>query len=82
VLTDKTVAVNAALVDPDVTVTEAGTVAELLLLVRVTTIPVLDAGEFRVTVQESVPEPVIEAFVQKIALKTAGGIVADTDEVT
>jgi len=56
----ETVALNAALVAPAGTVTDAGTETELLLLARLTTSPPARAGELRLTVQASVPDPVIE----------------------
>lgn len=73
VLTDVTVARKIALVDPAAIKTDVGTITDLLLLVTVTIIPVLGAGELRVTVQESVPDPVIDPFVQESALSTGGG---------
>jgi hypothetical protein len=52
-----------ALFAPDTTVTEAGTVsAPLLLLVRFTAIPFVGAASLSVTVQLSVPVPMMEAF--------------------
>ncbi|MFY9855686.1 MAG: hypothetical protein WAK26_17585, partial [Terracidiphilus sp.] len=68
VATDDTVAVNVALVPPFVTVTVAGTVTAALLLDRLTTTPSVGASEVSVTVQESVPEPVMDAFPQESAL--------------
>lgn len=67
VVTVETVAVNAALVDPADTVTEAGTVTALLLLVSVTASPPDAAADVRLTVQASVPAPVIELLVQETA---------------
>jgi hypothetical protein len=63
VLTAETVAVKLALVAPAATVTEAGTVTALLLLARLTAKPPLSAAAFSVTVQLSVPAPVIDALV-------------------
>jgi hypothetical protein len=67
-LTAATVAENAALADPALTVTEAGTVTELLLLARVTFTPPVGATPLRVTVQESVPEPVNEEELHETAV--------------
>jgi hypothetical protein len=64
VLTEVTVAVNAALVAPAATVTDPGTVTALSQLVRVTLVPPVGAAEFNVTVQTSDPAPVIDAFPQ------------------
>jgi hypothetical protein len=55
--------VNVALVAPDATVTDAGTVTAVLLLARLTTNPPLGAAVFNVTVQLSVPAPVIDPLV-------------------
>lgn len=68
VLAVETVAVNPALVEPEDTLTEPGTVTELLLLASVTVIPPDAAAADRVTVQASVPDPVIELLVQETAL--------------
>ena len=64
VLTEETVAVKAAVVAPAATVTVAGTVAALLLLARFTVNAPVAAAAFSVTVQLSVPAPVIEPLVQ------------------
>jgi hypothetical protein len=56
--------VKLAVVDPAATVTEAGTVTAELLLARLTAKPPLAAAGFRVTVQLSVPAPVIDPLVQ------------------
>jgi len=64
VLTEETVAVKVAVVDPAATVTEAGTVTVELLLARLTVNPPVAAAAFRVTVQLSVPDPVNEPLVQ------------------
>ena len=63
-LTAATVAANGALIAPEATVTEAGTAIALLLLVRFTVSPVLGAAADNVTVQLSVPAPVMEVLVQ------------------
>ncbi len=55
VLTAATVALNEALAAFAATVTEAGTVTELLLLDRLTTCPPVPAAALSVTVQVSVP---------------------------
>jgi hypothetical protein len=64
VLTDETVAVKLAVVAPAATVTEAGTITAELLLARPTANPPLAAATFSVTVQLSVPAPVIDAVLQ------------------
>lgn len=69
-LTVDTVAVNTALAAPAGTVTEAGTVTALLLLARFTAKPPGAAAVFSVTVQASVPAPVIEPFAQLRPLRT------------
>jgi hypothetical protein len=70
VLTDETVAVKLAVVEPAATVTEAGTVTVELLLAKLTVNPPVAAAAFRVTVQLSVPDPVNEPLVQLSALST------------
>jgi len=60
VVTADTLLTKLALVAPAATVTEEGTVITLLLLARVTDTPVEGAAEVRVTVQLSVPAPIIE----------------------
>jgi hypothetical protein len=70
VLTDETVAVKLAVVEPATTVTVAGTVTALLLLARLTAKPPVGAAAFNVTVQLSVPAPVIEPLVQLSPLNT------------
>lgn len=69
--TDDAVAVNVALVALAGTVTVAGTVTAVLLLARLTTRPPLAAAPFRVTVQVSVPDPVMEELLQESALNAA-----------
>ena len=71
VLTDDTVAVNAALVALAGITTDAGTLTALLLLERLTLSPLLEAAELNVTVQASVPEPVIDAVLQERPDKVA-----------
>ena len=61
---------KAAVVEPAATVTEAGTVTDELLLARLTAKPPVGAAAFSVTVQLSVPAPVIEPLVQLSALST------------
>ena len=73
-VTDDTVAVNEAEVEPEATVTEAGTVTELLLLDNVTTVPPEGAAELSVTVQASDPAPVNELVVQVSALTVGVGV--------
>jgi len=65
------VAVKAALAAFAGTVTEAGTDTAVLLLERLTVIPLLGAAPFSETVQESDPAPVIEELVHEIALSVA-----------
>ena len=69
--TDDTVAVNPALLALAGTTTVAGTVTAALLLVKDTLKPPLPAGPLNVTVQASLPAPVIDALVQDNALKVA-----------
>ena len=69
--TDATVDVKLALVAPEATVTLAGRVTEVLLLVRLTAWPPVGAAAFRVTVQASEPAPVIEPLAQETVLTTA-----------
>jgi hypothetical protein len=70
VLTAVTVAGNAALVAPAVTITAPGTVTAALLLPRLTENPPAVAAAFKVTVQLSVPAPVIEPFEQVSPVNT------------
>ena len=72
VVTDDTVAVNPALVALAGTTTVAGTVTEALLLVRPTLTPPLPAAELSVTVQASLPAPVIDALLHDNELNTPG----------
>ena len=69
-LAGETDAVKAALVAPAATITVAGTITNELLLVRFTVDPPLAAAAFRVTVQLSVPAPVIDPFTQLSAVGT------------
>jgi hypothetical protein len=69
------VAVNAALVAFAGTTTDAGTLTALLLLERLTLNPLPDAAELSVTVQASLPEPVIDAPPHDRAAKEAGAAV-------
>jgi len=71
VLTLETDAVNDALLEPAATVTEAGTVTELLLLESATETPPAGAAAFRVTVQASVAEPTKEEPAQVSELRVA-----------
>ena len=74
-LTEETVAVNPALVAFAGTVTVAGTVTAALLLARLTTKAPLAAAAVKVTVQASVPAPVIEVLLHEIALNApAAGV--------
>ncbi len=60
VLTADTVAVNPALVAPAGTLTDAGTLTALLLLLRLTVSPLYGAAPVSTTVHASVPAPVNE----------------------
>jgi hypothetical protein len=77
VLTAVAVAEKLALVAPEATVTDAGTVTALLLLARLTANPLLAAAAFSVTVQLSVPAPVIEPLAHVNPLNT--GVVDGAD---
>jgi hypothetical protein len=68
VVTAETAAEKPTLVALTGTVTEAGTVTAVLLLDRLTAMPLPVAGPLSVTVQASVPEPDIEDAVQETAL--------------
>jgi hypothetical protein len=70
VLTDETVAEKVAVVAPVATVTETGTITAELLLARLTRTPPLTAAAFSVTVQLSVPTPVMDPLLQLSALNT------------
>jgi hypothetical protein len=69
-VTGETLAVNSVLVAPAAIVTEAGTTTAMLLLVRVTPSPPLSAAAFSVTLQMSVPAPVIDPLAQVSPLST------------
>ena len=69
--TDDTVAVNPAVVALAGTTTVTGTVTAALLLVTATLKPPLPAGPLSVTVQASLPAPVIDALLQDNALNPA-----------
>jgi len=69
-LTEETVAEKLVVVAPAATVTEAGTVTEVLLLLRLTVKPPVGAAVFSETVQASEPAPVMEAFVQVSPVST------------
>jgi hypothetical protein len=68
VLTEATFAVNAAVVAPAGTVTEAGTVTAVLLLARLTLVPPASAELDKLTVHESASDPVMEELLQDTAL--------------
>jgi hypothetical protein len=70
VLTEETVAVKLPVVDPAATVTEAGTVTAESLLATPTANPPLGAGPLSVTVQLSVPAPVIDELPQMSPLSS------------
>jgi hypothetical protein len=67
--------VNPALVAFAGIATEDGKVTALLLLARLTLNPLLGAAELSVTVQASVPEPVIDALLQEREDKDGGAAV-------
>jgi hypothetical protein len=69
--TGVTLAVKPVLVAFAVTVTVVGIVTAALLVARLTLRPPLPAAELNVTVQASVPEPVMDALPQDSALKGA-----------
>jgi hypothetical protein len=75
VATGDTAAVNAVLVALAGTVAVAGTETAALLLDRLTFRPPVGAAEVSVTVQESVPDPVMEPLLQARPLNAAGGAV-------
>jgi hypothetical protein len=70
-VTEETVAVNPALVALAGTVSVVGTVTAELLLERLTLKPPLGAASVSVTVQASVPAPVMDALPQDNALSAA-----------
>jgi hypothetical protein len=70
VLTAAAVAVNAALVAPEATVTEAGTVTLPLRLDKLTKSPPLGAAAVRLTMHVLVPAPVSDAGLQLIPAGT------------
>jgi hypothetical protein len=72
VVTGDTVAVNATLLAPAATVTDAGTVTAELLLARFTPNPPAGAGAVSVTAQASVADPVTDAALQLIVPSAAG----------
>ena len=72
VVTAETVAVNPAVLAPAGTVRVLGTTTALSLLDRFTTSPPAGAAAVRLTVQRSLPAPVIEAWVQVRLLRTPG----------
>jgi hypothetical protein len=70
VLTEDTVAAKLAVVDPAATVTWAGTVTEELSLAKLTVNPPLAAAPLSVTLQLSLPPPVMDPLLQLNALST------------
>jgi hypothetical protein len=70
VLTAEMVAEKLALVAPEATVAEDGTVTAELLLDKPTANPPLAAAALTVTVHASVPDPVIDELVQENAVST------------
>jgi hypothetical protein len=82
VLTEETVAMKLAAVAPAVTVTVAGTVTAELLLARLTIKPPLPAAVLRVTVQLSVPAPVIDPFVHVKKLRMGKVVFSCTPKVS
>ena len=77
-VTDPVVTVNVALVAPDATVTLAGTVATVLLLVSETTAPPVGAAVVSVTLPCDAVPPTTLVGVTESADKDAGGGGADT----
>ena len=73
--TDDTIAVNPVLVAFAGTVTVAGTLIAGLLLDRLTLSPPLGAAALSVTVQASVPDPVMDPLLQESAFNAAGAAV-------
>ena len=71
--TAEMVAENGALVAPETIVTVAGTDTAELLLDRFTANPLPGAAPFRLTVQLSVPAPVMDALLHAIALSARAG---------
>jgi hypothetical protein len=65
--TEETVAEKPAVVAPAAMVTEDGTATEELLLDRLTANPPFGAAALRITVQASVPDPVMELLLQERA---------------
>jgi hypothetical protein len=72
VLTAETFVAKLTVVPPAATVTLAGTLAAVLSLARLTANPPLVAGPVKVTVQLSVPDPVIDDLPQR-SPDNAGG---------
>jgi hypothetical protein len=70
VVTDDTVAANAALLAPAGISTEAGTTTAVLLLLNPTVVPPVGAAPLSDTVHASVPAPLIEPFAHVMALRT------------
>jgi hypothetical protein len=68
--TAEAVAEKLAPVAPAATVTVASTVTPVLLLERLTLIPPVAAAAFNVTVQATVPAPVMDEFAQDRAVRT------------
>jgi len=68
-------------VEPAATVTEDGTLTAELLLDNPTENPPLAAAALRVTVQASVPEPVMDEFVQETAVNTGTPVPVRLTEV-
>ncbi len=81
VLTEETVAVKAAMVEPAAAVTVAGTVTAELLLARLTQKPPLGAAALSATVQVSVPAPEIDPLAQLSEDRFAVGVGAAGDAV-
>ena len=71
VVTPDTLAAKFALVALGGTDTETGTLTALLLLARLTIMPLLEAGALNVTLQPSVPDPIIDELAQLSPTKEA-----------
>ena len=79
--TAEALAENCALVAPDGTVTEAGTDTALSLLVRLTARPPLAAAAFNVTVQASLPDPVMDPLTHVNSVSNGTPVPLSTTEV-
>lgn len=74
IVTDDMVDIKLALVAPEATVTEVGTETAEMLLESATVSPPEPAGAVRITVQLSVPAPVIESLIHVRPLSAPGAV--------